>query len=127
MDDPLASQVPAGIIGTQPDGINNLGEIVGTYFDAQGLAHAFLDNGGILTTIDDGGAPTHLTGINDAGQIVGYTSSGAFLYSGGEFSSLGGYYPYDINDEGQIVGAYGSGITQGFLLSSGGFTTITPL
>jgi len=58
--------------GTQAVGINNAGQIVGSYLDA-GIFHGFLLSGGTFTTIDVAAA-THGTrafGINDAGTIVG--------------------------------------------------------
>ena len=58
-----------------------------------------------------------LTGINDAGQIVGYTSDWSGLEVHGFLKTDAGYrsfdYPgarttqaYGINDAGQIVGSY---------------------
>jgi probable HAF family extracellular repeat protein len=45
IDDPSATG------DTEARGINNSGQIVGTFFDATG-AHAFLDTAGVFTTID---------------------------------------------------------------------------
>ena len=58
-------------------GINNRGEIVGTFTNAQmNLRSGFLlDNRGVLTVIDypdPGTVETNLYGINDRGQITGY-------------------------------------------------------
>src|SRR5437016_3376589 len=47
LDDPL------GTNGTQLLGINNLGQIVGSYIDASGHSHGFLYSGGGFTTLDD--------------------------------------------------------------------------
>jgi uncharacterized membrane protein len=58
---------------TQAFGINDMGQIVGTYHNNTGI-HGFLLSAGTYTTIDDPLA-THGTfaqGINDNGQIVGY-------------------------------------------------------
>src|SRR5207302_8300111 len=46
--------------------------ILGSY-GANGVSHGFLYSGGIFTTIDDPPFGTVLQGINDAGQIVGFT------------------------------------------------------
>src|SRR5262249_20172461 len=54
--------------------INDFGQIVGSYADANGATHGFIDNNGIFVTIDDplGVNGTVLTGINNTDQIVGY-------------------------------------------------------
>ena len=79
--------------------------------------HAFLYSGGVMTDLGTlpGGTYSCATGINNNGQIVGYsnTASGpihAFLYSGGKMTDLGTLPGGDnseatgINDSGQIVG-----------------------
>ena len=62
--------VPGAAPGsTQAGGINNSGQIVGS-FDAGATTHGFLDTGGSFTTIDvpgASGAGTVASGINDAG------------------------------------------------------------
>ena len=91
-----------------------------------------------FSPIDDGTNGTGATGINDAGQIVGFyeDSSGAqhgFLYSGGTYTPLNapsgtkGTQAVGINDSGQIVGAYAdsSGAVHGFLYNSSTFTYTT--
>ena|SRR5215813_13199057 len=92
------------------------------------------------TTIDDpaanSGVGTVATGINNAGQIVGYyvNASGVyqgFLYSGGTYTALSdplgtnGTYALGINDSGQIVGYYfdSNHVQHGFLYSGGGTYT----
>ena len=69
--------VPGAVPGsTQAGGINNSGQIVGS-FDAGGTTHGFLDTGGSFTTIDvPGSSFTIANGINDARQIVGTFESG---------------------------------------------------
>ena len=57
-------------------GINETGQIVGTFVDATG-AHGFLDTGGVFTTLNAPGANhTEAWGINKAGQIVGWFNDG---------------------------------------------------
>ena len=61
--------------GTQARGINDFGQIVGSFFDGTG-GRGFLKDGAISTTIDvpaatDTEAFTSSSAINDAGQIVG--------------------------------------------------------
>jgi probable HAF family extracellular repeat protein len=66
----------ADAVETQPEDINDRGQIVGTYADRAGAAHGFLldlDNG-TFTTIDapfPGVTFTTAQGINNKGQIVG--------------------------------------------------------
>ena len=56
-------------------GINNAGQIVGTFQDSTGRLHGFLDAGGTFSIIDMPGATyTKAFGINDAGHIVGQSS-----------------------------------------------------
>src|SRR5262249_17272140 len=67
---------PPGATQTWANGINDAGQIVGTYRDADNHAHGFLlDVDGSYTTIDVPGATqTWANGINDAGQMVGWYS-----------------------------------------------------
>lgn len=109
-------------------GINNAGQVVGSYSDTGGT-HGFIYNNGTYTTLDDPLATdgTFATAINDTGQIVGayYNASGehGFLYNAGTFYTVdnplgvGGTYLTGINDYGQIVGNYidSDGISHGFL------------
>jgi hypothetical protein len=62
-------------------GINSHGEIVGVYIDANGVSHGFMDQSGVLTSIDYPAAEwTEIYGINDEGLIVGW----AQMYPGPE-------------------------------------------
>ncbi len=65
-----------------------------------------------------GGSFIHTSGINNSGQVVGWSASGTFLYSGGVMSDLSNLFPtgtgwsidaaydipFSINDSGQIAG-----------------------
>ena len=138
IDDPLATSNYTSAIG-----INNLGQIVGTYLVSTNIGaipNGFLYGNGVYTTIDDplatGG--TIAAGINDLGQIVGSysdsTGAHGFLYSNGVYTTLDdplatGHFtvPTGINDAGQIVGHYitaSSNGANGFLYSNGVYTTI---
>jgi probable HAF family extracellular repeat protein len=109
-----------------PQDINNKGDIVN--FEGS-LYHA-----GVITTIRVPGADiTHALGINDSGQIVGYTAGpfySGYLYSDGDttFDVPGaefGSVPYGIDNSGEIVGTYSyDGTSSGFLKSGDSFTTI---
>jgi Repeat of unknown function (DUF5648) len=62
-----------GATDTQVDGINNRGDLVGTYSNGSG-SHGFYYTGGNYTSIDgpSGAQSFTPTGINDQGQIVGH-------------------------------------------------------
>ena len=89
---------PSGVMGTTTaTGINNAGQIVGTYQTVTSghQIHGFLYSGGTYTTIDDPLATgkSSATGINDAGQVVGFYLGNdghfhGFLYSGGAYTAL---------------------------------------
>jgi probable HAF family extracellular repeat protein len=107
-DDPNAGTVadPAeGVFpGTDATQINNRGQVVGFYIDAGNVEHSFLLSGGQFTTIDPPGAanqpgPSFTTNLDQAAAI---------------------------NTSGQIVGGYtdAGGVTHGYLLSHGHYTTL---
>lgn len=62
-----------GATATEVTAINNLGQIAGSYTDANGLEHGFVDTNGVFQTIDVPGAEfTDVLGMNDEGQLVGF-------------------------------------------------------
>ena len=68
-------EVP-GAMGTEPEGLNNRGRVVGVWFDAQGVEHSFLFSDGVYSTLDFPGATgaysiSDATAINDHGEIAG--------------------------------------------------------
>jgi probable HAF family extracellular repeat protein len=87
---------------TSANGINDQNEIVGWYFDATGYEHAFLKRGEVYTSFNVPEVP------------------------GGAYPLGVGTFAFGINNRGQIVGEYydDSGITHGFLLWEGVFTTV---
>jgi probable HAF family extracellular repeat protein len=135
IDHPLAIRVTG-----EPLGVNNLGQIVGAYSNADEIFHGFLRNALGFTPIDFSGAhDTYPYKINDNGQIVGYFADNnfiqhGFLYDDGDYTRIdytanGVMYPsfaYDIDSNGQIVGEYQDGTRfHGFLRDIGGtFTSI---
>jgi probable HAF family extracellular repeat protein len=135
--------------GTNPEqasanAINNKGQVVG---DSR---HAFLYNNGAFTDLGtlQGKIATVIssaTGINDAGQITGYSYDGtrgvgtvinAFLDIGGTMTDLGSFggnlsFARAINNAGQVVGTsnlVGNIATyRGFIYSGGTMTDLGTL
>jgi uncharacterized membrane protein len=123
---------------TAARGINDAGQIVGSFTDSAGM-HGFVLSGGSFTTIDvPGASSTHGGKINSKGQIVGrFTDSAGthgYVLSGGSFTTIDvpgatvsfGTFASGINDADQIVGDFfvATGQQHGFLDSGGNFTTI---
>jgi probable HAF family extracellular repeat protein len=103
---------------TQPFGINNRGQIVGEYADAEGRSHGFLLDNGVFTAIDvPDSASTVATDIDDSGRIVGYSTDAAGAFHGFLRDTGGGFTSIDvsgaaqtqvsaINNRGQSIGIY---------------------
>ncbi|CAD5375059.1 putative PEP-CTERM sorting domain-containing protein [Rubrivivax sp. A210] len=116
------------------DDINNSGIVVGTYRNSSG-GHGFILDNGSYTTINVPGATneTLVTGINDAGQLVGQyrrantTNYLGFVKSGATFTLLDAAQAQPntaangINNAGQVVGFVGGGGTasRGFTFENG--------
>ncbi|TMJ81711.1 MAG: hypothetical protein E6G76_24770 [Alphaproteobacteria bacterium] len=110
-----------GASTTDAYGINDAGQIVGSYNTGDG-PQGFLLSGGSYTVLNDpaitsppigSGHYTAATRINASGQIVGYynlSPTRGFLYSNGTYTNIdtgaiqGGTFAKGINDAGQIVG-----------------------
>jgi len=109
-------------------GLNNAGELVGTYRIGNTM-YGFIDNGGNFTSISVPGAfGTVVTGVNNGGELVGYyfDSGGrhAFVESGSNLITfdLPQHAPEDnattgagINDYGQVTGYWQRGGTTSFV------------
>jgi probable HAF family extracellular repeat protein len=139
----LACQESAGqghmqpILGTngvsEAKGVNNVGQIAGWYWGAQGYSHAFLITGGNMRDLGTlGGNHSYAYAINDAGQVVGEAdisggSSHAFLYTGGIMTDLDtrpgstSSEALAINGAGQVVGGanVNGGGMHAFLFAAG--------
>ena len=112
---------------TDPRGINDSGQIVGTYSLGEFIflegywvevTHGFIYDGSSFTSVDKPGVSyTKFHGINNSGQIVGFYGillqmNGepveviyGFVYDGSNFATISyGIVCDDINDSGQIVG-----------------------
>ena len=125
--------VPGAANGTSAVGINDRGQIVGSYSDGAGNNHAFLMDHSTFTTIAFPGAVcTQAIGINARGQIVGgYAEKSCNPFAGmvphgffmddGNLSTIDVTRARGINNRGQIVGEAGANC---FLLDRGTFITI---
>lgn len=100
--------------------INDLGQVTGTVNPSSIGSHAFLYSDG-QTSIP--GTLVEGRGINDAGEIAGYTNKGPAIYSHGQTIDLGtsGGVAFAINNAGQVTGYIRSGATgqHAFLDSNG--------
>ena len=126
---------------TFAEGINIAGLICG-YFSPPNESHGFFYDGQTYTQYDVPGASrTFLSGLNDAGDFIGYYYSGnpqvqtAFVSVAGtitpiEIPGVSIVSPTAINNLGQIVGYYldpvNSALTHGFFRDADG-TLIYPL
>ena len=149
VDDPSginSSYFGSGTISsTTVFGINDAGDVVGAYEDANYGTHGFVESNGNYTTIDNPVdtffSSTQAVDINSAGQIVGFSYSGAFLDDNGAFTvlndpaaSVPGTTPTGINSAGDIVGYItdndpsGPHFEHGFIatLATGGAVTDVP-
>ncbi len=131
--DPLKSaysffSVPGAANGTCANGINDLGQAAGGFFDASGVCHGFLKDGESYTTFDVPGATcTGANQINNKGVIVGgwFDTSGEHGYvrsADGKITIVdvpGTSQSADegINDQGDLCGFYldASGVAHAYV------------
>ena len=100
--------------------INDRGEIVGMFLDDAGAARGFLLAGDRYTMISAPGSPATIpSGINDSGEVVGYTAEDLMMTGANGFRRVLGdtaeyarvtvpgsprTLPLGINDNGDVVG-----------------------
>ena len=136
--------LPGYTWGTMPQAINNSNQVVGYSMSGGGGSprHAFLYAGGQMQDLGtlSGKSESSASGINDAGEIVGYSSADygslphAFLYTGGQMRDLGtlggtSSSASDINNVGQVIGnsTTTGGSTHAFVYSGGVMTDLNSL
>ena len=110
---------PTGSIGTNVGGINGDGQMVGTFYDAEGTPHGYIFPYGSVplqppTQIDwPGATATYLLGINNNGLMLFYVTlpSGPTYVLNDENSGTYAVIPVPatdslagLNDNSQIVG-----------------------
>jgi hypothetical protein len=133
---------PPGSTGTFPFWINPQGIITGIYMDGSGVSHGFVLSGGNYTTVDyPGAAETIALANNPSGEYVGgycvdsaCSSYHSFIRSKhGQFTSFDppgalGSSAFAVNPSGAVCGYYNPtanpGLSQGYVLRGGAFTTI---
>jgi probable HAF family extracellular repeat protein len=135
--------IPSWALGVTPSGINSSGELAGTAMTSQkSFDVAVIFTNGAWQSIGTlGGTLSTALGINDKGQVVGWSTIGgtsglshAFLYQNGTMTDLNSLLPpafsgvtlfgaTSINDLGQIVafgGTSPNGLLQDYLLTPPG-------
>ena len=117
---------PPGAMLTKPGGINNRGDILFKYLDADGIQRGAVLSRGVYRPIEfPGAAVTAPLGQNDRGDIVGAyvdaegTSHGLLRDGKGRYVSIDhpddvglGTVLYSINDRSQTTGAYRRALVQ---------------
>ena len=110
----------------QVAGINNYGQIVGSFYDLDYISSSFLYTPSSTGNGTIESLPSFIYGINNNGDLVGKDGNNAVRYIDGNMTSLSlaGWsvsQANGINDSGQIVGAYnlGTNATYAFLYDSG--------
>jgi probable HAF family extracellular repeat protein len=127
---------------SQANAINNEGQAAGYAFSGGSNRRAVLwQDGGITGLGTLGGSESNAFGINDQGQVVGYsflpddTTNHAFLWQGGamtDLGTLGGDFSLarGINAQGQVVGYSfipGTSTNHAFLWQDGAMTDLGTL
>ena len=127
---------PPGSTNTFVRGINNAGQIIGSYTDSAGDVHAFIRaaDGATYTNIDLPG-PGSADAINNVGQVAGSYSDASGQH--GYVRSADGQTikpleptlsPQAINDRGDIAGQIQPGglVAQAFVRTSDGHVSVIP-
>ena len=92
-------------------GINNRGQIIGTAKNIGGVEHPFLYSNGLMQDVSGILGNIYPTGINNFGDITGYSGYPAsFLYINGLVKDVVSTpclsYSFSVNDRGQVAGYF---------------------
>lgn len=113
--------LPSTNQNSQAVGINNAGAIVGFYLPTATTSVGFLDQNGVISTIDPFGSTfTQALGINDQGEVVGFYTDANGVQHGYIEDANDAFTSFDpngsmnttingLNDLGQIAGFYTDG------------------
>lgn len=99
-----------GVPVTSVAGLNNRGQVVGTFSNSEGVTQPLLWDGGVGTEIGSlggSGASSFALDINDAGVVLGWSNTAdgvkRFLFQGGNLEATEGE-PMALNDRGHTAG-----------------------
>ena len=122
-------------------GINDSGDVVGSYFDVNTFTgYGFLYSGSTYTILDGptGATSFSASGINDSGEVIGFYSNSSnqtisCFYEGGNYTPITGpagsinTYAMGISDNGNYVGYYEATDTSdhAFVYSGGNYNTLS--
>ncbi len=121
--------------------VNDFGEAVGYSYVDDLNRHAFLYKNGLMRDLGSLGGYSAALSINNAGDIVGFSSESAFgvahpiLYRNGKMLTINPFgnpsnegIAWKLNDRGVVVGeAINGSFTNGFIYSKGAVTNIGTL
>ena len=102
----------AGKSNSYASDINITGLVVGNSFNSSSDYEAYIYQNGSMTAIGTLGGRSYALGVNDSGNIVGWSDTGgsshAFLYNGTEMVDLGTFgetrsSAYGINNNNQVI------------------------
>jgi hypothetical protein len=131
---------PPGSLQTAPQGINDLGQVVGTYWNGV-VSYGFIrDPTGVIVSFGVAGSSnTQAVAINASGETTGYYYDSSNLPHGFVRSPSGSITSFDppgssftvprsINSSGQVAGGYANenGVSFGFVRDAqGNFATVS--